>query len=498
MRKQLYCFIAVLLIGVLIGTGIYYTQEYRYYNMESNDLFLYDGADIENKIGQSGGLALLIASFLSQFMRIPYVGICIMVILYMSIAWIAFRVFQYKMSGWRMAGLSLLPITFLYLCMENDYYHFQGHIAFLLMMLALWGYLSISDSKWKIRLIVGLVLIPLLYQLAGSIVWVFVVVACLSDLFGKGIKACWTLLYPLIALFIACILVENSIVDTWETALTPFMYYNWPSTYFFPLYAWGTIPLLWIVAWGLTKIPMKPTTEYLCGVLGGILSFYMAADIYHKVHSRSSYRFLQEQYWAEQGDWDRIIETADRRQPVFFISHLNLALAKKGLLVQRGKQYNQQPISKLMYPDPNLKNGMSLQSKVYLSWGYTGAARQAAFDANLVTPGSCHPRQMQVMVQTNLVLGSYDVAEKYISVLEKTLFYDEWASSMRKFLNNPEAVSQDGILSELYHSLPLTDEYIRYEGLWGDMRDILEVCPSHPILSQFYKFYQLLEKEEQL
>ena len=139
---------------------------------------------------------------------------------------------------------------------------------------------------------------------------------------------------------------------------------------------------------------------------------------------------------------------------------------------------------------------MSLQSDVYMAWGYVGAARQAAFDANLVTPGECHPRQLKVLVQTNLVLGSYKVAEKYIALLEKTLYYREWATSMRRFLNRPEAIREDRVLGELYRALPATDEYVKYEGLTGDMRDILDVYPSQPVLSQFYQMYQLLEKEE--
>ena len=86
-----------------------------------------------------------------------------------------------------------------------------------------------------------------------------------------------------------------------------------------------------------------------------------------------------------------------------------------------------------------------------------------------------------MLIQTNLVLGSYKVAEKYISLLEKTLFYSEWASSMRHFLNQPEAIKEDGTLGELYRALPVTDEYVKYDGLLGDMRDILEVYPSPPI-----------------
>ena len=205
---------------------------------------------------------------------------------------------------------------------------------------------------------------------------------------------------------------------------------------------------------------------------------------------------LGEQYMAETGQWDEIINSADRRQPNYLISYLNLALAHKGMLVERLGYYNPQPVSKVMYPVLNLKTGMTLQSTVYLSWGYVSAARQAAFDANMVTPGMHNPQQLKVLVLTNLALESYDVALKYIGILEKTLFYRRWAKDMRLLAEDPEAAGNDATVSCLRRALPLTDGYVRYEGLKGDMRDILAADPSNRILSQFHQAYLLLETLE--
>jgi hypothetical protein len=111
-----------------------------------------------------------------------------------------------------------------------------------------------------------------------------------------------------------------------------------------------------------------------------------------------------------------------------------------------------------------------------------------------VTPGSRHPRQLQALIQANLVLESYGVAEKYIRILEKTLFYRKWALSMRRFIDNPEAVRSDETLGRMYSSLPLTDEYARYDGMSGDMRDMMEANPSNHILAQFHELYKILEE----
>lgn len=477
-----------------MAVGVHLAQEFRFYNIESNDLFLYDWSYIWPKALKTGGVATLIASFLTQFMRIPFAGTIIVTGIYFLTAWLLYRILNKRNDAKAMAGFSLLPAVFLFLCMENDYYRFQGHIAFILMLTALYAYVSVVNVRW--RYVAGFVIIPVLYHIAGSVAVVFAVSAVVWEVLEEGAKGLKSLVYPVFLALTAFVYVKASFVSSWEHAMTPFMYYDWPSTYFFPAYAWATVPALILVTWLVYRMNLKSSGSTAIVIAGLLVSFFVAGNIYTKVHSNSYYRLIQEQYWAENEEWDKIIKTADRRQPTFLVSYLNLALAQKGLLVQNFKYYNPQDLSSLMYPTPNLKTGLSLQSAVYQAWGYLGSARKAAFDGNVVTPGSCHPRQLQALVRINIVLEAYDVAEKYINLLDKTLFYRGWAESMRDFLDNPEAVRGDKVLGMMYASLPLTDEYARYDGIIGDMRDIHEACPDNKILSQFYELYKILEEAQ--
>ena len=481
-------------VSVLMAVGVHLGQEFRFYNIESNDLLLYDWADIWAGLVKTGGVATFIASFLTQFMRIPFAGTIIVTGIYLLSAYLLYRILSRRTSSAAVSGIVFLPAAFLFLCMENDYYRFQGHVAFVLMLAALYAYVSVS--KEKIRYIAGVLIIPVLYQAAGSVAMVFAASAALWEISCNGLKGLKSLLYPAVLVLTAWIYVRCSLVSSWEHALTPFMYYDWPSTYFFPVYAWALVPVLILAAWIIGSVNLKPATANALAILGLAASLFLAADFYGKVHSRSYYRLIQEQYWAENEDWDQIINTADRKRPTFLVSYLNLALAQKGLLVQNFRYYNPQDLSSLMFPTPNLKTGLSLQSTVYMTWGYLGSARKAAFDGNVVTPGSRHPRQLQALVKINLVLGAHDVAEKYIQILEKTLFYRGWAHDMRRFLNDSEAIAADEELGMMHASLPLTDEYARYDGIMGDMRDIYEACPSNRILAQFYELYQILEEAQ--
>lgn len=492
MKKYINILIAAV-VALLAMSGIWHTQEFRFYHIESNWLFLFDWADIISKLKLTGGVSLVISSFITQFFRIPFVGPCVTAMIYMISAWFLFKVLSKKVQGIATAGISLIPAAFMFLCMENDYYGYHAHVALLINLAALYAYCSIETARY--RHIAGVAVIALLYQITGSVSAVFAVSAFVWEVSENGFKGLYALVYPALYLLTAYIFILTARADSWEDALTPFMYYSRPSTYFFPSYVWVSVPLLLIAVSVIARLNFKSSKGTIYAFAGCLVAFFIAGNLYGKVHSKSTYRMIQEQYWAENGEWDTIIKTADRRQPTYLVSYMNLALAHKGILVENFKYYNPQSLESVMLPTPNLKLGLTLQSNVYMAWGYLGSAQKATFDGNLVTPGSTHPRLIQNLVKSNLVLGADEVAEKYITLLEKTMFYDKWAKSMRRFVNSPDAVRNDPELGRLCSLLPLTDEYARYDGLVGDMRDIHIANPSDRMISQFYKLYQILEKE---
>lgn len=49
-------------------------------------------------------------------------------------------------------------------------------------------------------------------------------------------------------------------------------------------------------------------------------------------------------------------------------------------------------------------------------------------------------RALKRLVETNIISGHYDVARKYITILEKTTFYSGWARKMRQLVDHPEQI----------------------------------------------------------
>ena len=50
---------------------------------------------------------------------------------------------------------------------------------------------------------------------------------------------------------------------------------------------------------------------------------------------------------------------------------------------------------------------------------------------------------MKHAVRSMLLLGEYRLAERYINILKHTMFYDDWACEMEKYLHNPELIARN-------------------------------------------------------
>ena len=100
------------------------------------------------------------------------------------------------------------------------------------------------------------------------------------------------------------------------------------------------------------------------------------------------------------------------------VTLLNLALAETGQLADKAFHYTQAGSDGILIPWAlTVETGERL-SDVYWSMGHVAFAQRMAFEANVLDDRSYNPRMMQRLIETNLVYGTYDVARKYIAVLD--------------------------------------------------------------------------------
>ena len=176
---------------------------------------------------------------------------------------------------------------------------------------------------------------------------------------------------------------------------------------------------------------------------------------------------------------------------------LNWALARKGILGDEMFNYSQTDPYSLILEWREIAYTSVMMSNIYYEMGHISLAQRMAFEANVIFDNS-NPRMLQRLVQTNLIFGQYDVAEKYIARLEKSCLYRKWATSQRKFLRNREMILNDPELGPKARCVPKDNNLaLSKNDLGWDLEEILRANPDHSPTREYAGAHFLLAKNLQ-
>ncbi|MBR1927946.1 MAG: hypothetical protein IJ840_09415 [Bacteroidales bacterium] len=173
---------------------------------------------------------------------------------------------------------------------------------------------------------------------------------------------------------------------------------------------------------------------------------------------------------------------------------LNWALARKGILGEDMFKYPQTDPYSLILEWREIAYTSVLMSNIYYEMGHIALAQRMAFEANVIYDNS-NPRMLQRLVQTNLIFGQYDVAEKYIARLEKSCSYRKWAADQRKFLWDREMILRDPELGPKARCVPHDNNLsLSKNDLGWDLEEILRANPGHAATREYAGAHFLLAK----
>ena len=99
-------------------------------------------------------------------------------------------------------------------------------------------------------------------------------------------------------------------------------------------------------------------------------------------------------------------------------------------------------------------------AEAFYQLGMIYVAQRTVFEAqeailDFQKSARCYKR----LAQTNLINGSYEVARKYLTALQKTLFYSDWANETLPLLGNEKAIAQHPEYGRLRKSAYKEDFY---------------------------------------
>lgn len=469
---------------------------FHFYYIEQEQLFLYNRTYLWSVLMEPAGFVRLITEYAVQFFILPYAGALIMSALFTCIGMLTAGIIKRIAPKANLFILSLLPIVLLLFVHFDNNYNYRGTTAYMLMLCVLYGYFHISNGAW--RLVYVTLSGALLFWGAGAVAFLFVILVLLWELMVRFSSAYRFILPILVVTGLAFWSIYAAMIGDPRFLFLPDGYFNFRLRPFISIYfSWIFLPILLTVCRLMRNRNIirsgRKLVEMCLLMIVVAATFWFGMDKFAK-RNEDFYKELD--YYMRTEQWNKIIEKCHGNiNNYLYMSCLNVALAEKGELGDRMFSFEQNGVQSILLPwnrEPHLS---VLLSDVYFSMGHIAMAQRMAFESNESITNNGAPRMLKRLIQTNLIYGAYPLAEKYITKLEQTRFYKDWAHDQRRFLWNDKAIESDSLLAIKRKCIPKTNFLSELQGLYVDLELIAQQNPEHKASIQYAIAFCLLAKE---
>ena len=165
--------------------------------------------------------------------------------------------------------------------------------------------------------------------------------------------------------------------------------------------------------------------------------------------AKSSLMYMRMSNYVRHHQWDEIIDLCNENGRITNLLHqnsLNMALAEKEQLGDKLLDQPVEDINSIYVSQIQTAEVAGLLSDVYFSFGHIAQSQRYAFETN-EKMFNLSPRMLQRLIETNLIFGQKEVAEKYQLILSKTLYYKDWKPSEKEIAEKRKCIFDDNRFS---------------------------------------------------
>lgn len=426
---------------------------------EQYQLFLMDGDYIGQLLAVPDGFARCVAEYLIQYYINHALGALVLAIIFVIIhrlVWRLMAAVSDTASGHY--ALSFIPVLSLWLMLGDESVLLTFAIALILALATMWVY-EVAGKRLRVYLII--LLIPLLYWLAGPVVLMFAAWVTIRQFQTMDSK--WTgLLIGVLAIIyaLACILVSS-----WLVPYPLFrLFYGIDYYRFVEVYYWMflfTMVLSVVIPAVMFWVPMLRRGR-VTGCVEAVILLAAFLLLRPSFYDSRKAEVMEYDYLVRCQNWSAILAKADKKSPdlPMTVCATNLALGMSGQLGERLFDYYQNGMQGLVPLFERNFASILLTGEVYWQLGLVNNAQQFAFEAMEAIPNyakSC--RAVKRLAETNLVNGEYAVARKYLQMLQKTLAYHQWAERTLPLLGNEKAINEHPVYGRM-RQIRLRDDFL--------------------------------------
>ncbi|MDR1624440.1 MAG: DUF6057 family protein [Tannerellaceae bacterium] len=484
----------LLFLFYLTGCFLFFELNYRYWYrfMEQYNLFLFREDFFMELLGQPGGFNEYITAFITQFFLLPFFAAGSLAVL-SGIIVCFFHLFL-QHCGVKVSVIAAIAPVFLFWIYPVE--SIASIVAALFGISAALGYSYVK--KPVVRYVLGFILLLPAYLLAAPAHLLAVALMIVYEVFREG-KArfmtaagllLWALVIPLLAMRTVYVLSIR------EAFLSKHLYHpEYPIPVSFG-YIWCSFPLVALLIYTFRRQKKVFNKEWMnAAALLLLLVIIMGGFILYKQHPlEQAYRY---DWYARQQQWEKIAEHAGKH-PVKdkdALVYTNLAYAYTGRFNEALMRIPQIGEEGFVSYAPKTRLGLIEASEVAWLVNHTNAAQRFAFVGVLSAERCVQPRLMKRLIETYLVNKEYQIAGKYIKILERTLFYSHWAKEQRPLLNPEKAASTDWI-AQRRELNPVTDNnYDLTKALPNALAFLIDDHPENKKAFEYGMGYLLIYKD---
>lgn len=461
------------MLSLLFGMAVFlfWWQQYPFalsYH-EQFQLFLFDSDYLATRLAEPGGIARYLSEFLVQFYNNVVFGAVIIALLLVLMQRLVLRLMDQQNKTWY--PLSFLPSLVTWYMMGDQSLLLAFPLALIMVLSVMACVKSLGMKRLSVVALCLLILVPLVYWVCGPVVLMLAVYLPLSG--QKPILRDALLSVAAVVYGVLCILLSSLIVPyTVSQLFCGLGYYRFFES-FMLLMILLQLLLVALPLCGrfLPEIKVGKAHYTLLGVQVVALTVLMLAVVPTNYDAKT-YELIEYDYLVRTQQWDAVIKKAEQQTPDLPMSvcATNLALAMKGELTTRAFDFYQRGGQGLLPPFERNYTTTLVTGEAYFQLGLVNTAQRFAFEAMEAIPNyNKSVRCVRRLAETNLINGNYEVARKYLKMLEKTMFYGKWAQRTEALLGQEQQINNHPLYGQM------RKKRIKEDFLFSD-RELDKIC----------------------
>lgn len=486
--KDIYLILIILFTCVFVYFR--FLSENIMFFQEQQFIFTFTRDYIREFFLKPGGLLELSGKFLTQFYADKTIGSLFLSLVLITPLFLLFRINE-KTQNKKLTPFVIIPSCLL-LLMQSHYYHvMELNLGFVFILLI---YL-LSENLLGRKQYIFLLLYPVIYYLAGSFTWLFLLMHVVRVLLSEE-KGRLIIISIVIAEVVTIPFLFKKLLFLGSYRV---MYFSpWPFLSNTTHNALMIACLLYIPAFiCISSLPLRRLPDIFLkrtfGLLSTLFILLFTFSFLIRINDVQTGKIVKIEELVVKGKFNEAIEYQEKEASGNLISQYfyNVALAETDQLCDRlffGRQDFGSASLILPWGDKYLSWG----AYFFYEAGLSNEAERWAYE-EMVAYG-LKPQNITMLIKTNLVNGNYRMADKYIGILKNTVYYRKEADIYEKMISDSSLLFSDSDISVKRKVLPDKDFFIYVDSAENNLPMLVKTNPNNRKAYEYLMSWLMLNK----